>query len=126
MLISNSSDNYSYKFQLLTQADYETLNSSDAKWRHYLRDHRQLIKEHSTKVAIKESQMLTTRYRPRKFLTLNESSEHLETAFKIVNRIKDNMSFNEKNYDFVYIPDLNYITELWKMFSILEARYAAL
>lgn len=120
MLISNSNDNISYRYQLIAQHNQEQLMDPSEEWVHYLQDHRELIKEHSTKIAVNETNMNLYRYRPRKFLAAAGTQEELELAFVVVNRIGDNMSFTEQNYEYVYVPEYNYIFDLRRMYVTLK------
>lgn len=120
MLISNSDDNISYRFRLIAQHQQEQLMDPDEMWVHYLQDHRDLIKENSTKVAVNETNMNLYRYRPRKFIAAAGVQEELELAFLVVNRIGNAINFTEKNYEYVYIPDYNYIYDLRRMYMTLK------
>lgn len=120
MITSNSDDNISYQVQLIVQSDYEQLNDPDYEWIHFLQDHRDLIRSNSRVVEVNETNMTLYRYRPRKFLANNESKEELELAFRVVNRIGDDMSFTEKNYQYVYIPTYTYIFELRRRYVTLK------
>ena len=53
--------------------------------------------------------------------TDNTSYVELETAFRVANRFYSEEEFNENVTD-VYIPNINYITELRKMYTTVNSR----
>lgn len=120
MLISSSDNNLSYQYQLLAQSDAEALNDPDYEWIHYLQDHRELMRENSTVIAINETNMTLYRYRPRKFLDNVGAKEELEVAFRVVNRIGSDMEFSEYYYDSVYVPNYEYVYDLRRMYVTLK------
>ena len=53
--------------------------------------------------------------------TGSTSYVELETAFRVANRFYSDEEFNENVTD-VYIPNINYITELRKMYTTVNSR----
>lgn len=122
IMISDTTQNISYANTLNSVTKRETLNDSSEAWIQYLRDHRKLIREHSDHVTVELSTMIKYKYRPRKYLlSVNTSYVELETAFRVANRFYSDEEFNENVTD-VYIPNINYITELRKMYTTVNSR----
>ena len=122
IMISDTTQNTSYASTLNSVTKRETLNDSSEAWIQYLRDHIKLIREHSDHVTVELSTMIKYKYRPRKYLSsVNTSYVELETAFRVANRFYSDEEFNENVTD-VYIPNINYITELRKMYTTVNSR----
>lgn len=122
MLFSNTEDNVSFANDLHVQILSDTLLDNDRAWIQYLQDHRKLIIDNSTKVGINEKIMTLYRYRMRKFLSSFGYEEDLVLAFRIINRIPNDLYFSEKYLDFVYVPTHTYIVELRKMYITLRSK----
>ena len=122
MIVSDSDNNVSFSTTIAQQIESDKYLDTDEAWLHYLQDHRSLIKQNSYKMAINETNLLTCRYRIRKFLRDNNIPDSLELVFRVVNRIANDQMFSEKNLDYVYIPSASYIEELRKMYRTLKSK----
>jgi|SRR5574344_595883 hypothetical protein len=125
MLISNSTSNVSYKYSIRSKQEQEQLNDISDSWIQFLQDHTAKIKENSTKVKVTEELMTRYQYRPRMYLKESGGTIGIELAFRIVNRIYTDLDFTT-NLANIYIPDSAYITELYRMYSILDAQISAM
>lgn len=122
MLFSDTENNASFTYDLYAQILSDSLLDNDRAWIQYLQDHRQLIVNNSSRVEINEKVMTLYRYRMKKFLSSLGYEEELVLAFKVVNRIPNDLYFSEKYLDFVFIPNYSYITELRKMYVTLRSK----
>jgi len=120
MIISSSVNNRSLLAAVVEQFNrVETLNHREPSWILYLQDHRELLRNNSHRLYVNAEVMYKYRYRPRKFLSNNQSADELELAFMITNRFKSNMDFNLGVTE-VYIPDRRYVEELRKMWTTTQ------
>lgn len=124
LLISDADTNTSFGVKINNQVNMELLNDNSEDWIQYLRDHRQLIREHSSIVDLDGETIHKYKYRIRKYLcSINSTYEELALAFRVANRLNCERDFNEK-LEFVYVPSYKYVAELRKMYMTIKSKLA--
>lgn len=119
MLVSKSTQNTSLLKDLVYQVAIEEFNKKEESWIQYLQDYRDFIRSHSKIMLVNGEILRKYVYRPRKFLSEHGSSDDMELAFMIANRLRFVTDFNLELTK-VYIPDRNYISQLRKMYLTLQ------
>ena len=125
MQISSTERNESF----VTTIDYlstkHTAHVAEAEWVHFLQDHFEQLRANSTYVTLNEQTMYRYRYRICDFLESVPVSRGCDQAFRIVNRLHNDLDFN-LSLEGVYIPDERFISELRVRYVTSKAIYASL
>lgn len=125
LYLSDSSDNQSYSKKMQYDLKQDTLSCPEDAWVHYLQDHRELIRENSEVVVLTEQEMRRYAYRIRDFLAYKKLTPSLTTAFRVVNRLHNDMDFTLALHS-VYLPKSRYINELYRQYNTNKNQYAKL
>jgi len=124
VITSTSNDNASFSKTIDERiaSDAYVINEDD--WMQFLRDHIDLIREHSKLVPVNEQTMLYYRYRIRDFLKRADninSIPSIEQIFRVANRLGSNRNF-DTTLTSVYVPSISYAAELKRKYVTLRTK----
>jgi len=90
------------------------------KWLRFVDDHLDLIRINSDKTWLTRTELSRYEYRPEDYLILHQIPLGILPVFFRVNYLKTSRDFYQLEY--VYIPKLNYLQELYDEYLSVEAR----
>lgn len=121
-MLSNSTANRSFRDEVDTTINRETLSLANDAWIQFLLDHRSMIIEHSKLVEISQETLYRYRYRIRDYLKEVHSDNYgLDQIFRIINRLYNDLDFN-LTLTHVYVPDTQYCLNLRKKYQTAQAK----
>jgi len=121
MLISNTSDNTSFTFNINHELNTHVLNDSSSGWLQFLQDHREYIINKSKQITISPNDMAYYKFRISKYLKNKGYGVQCALAFRIINHIKSDADFNESITE-VYIPSTSVLNELRRSYTTLQSQ----
>lgn len=100
------------------------LEDPSDEWLHYLRDHKEIIREHSIYIQIPAEEMVRYRYRLEDyaFEVHGIAMKQAAIVLRVINEYASNMDFDTA-VTAIYIPDIGYLNELYRMYRTVQSQY---